>query len=166
MPSKIMIKIKLAMTVSAIWAINIKAQILPSHDLLAIMGMFIILDFVTGIIKAVILGIARTSTGYRRTIIKFMQYGGALLIGMAIKYMSVTYKDFGDTGKYADWLTSGLLIFIIFIEITSVLENVYAVDKTTPFSKYVISPLLRLLTFQITNNPINKAADETEKINQ
>lgn len=136
--------------------LNIKFNFMPTPNLLLVMGIGIALDFFTGVIKSVILKKARTSEGYRKTVIKFTQYGGSVVVGMLLKYIGAENSDMADIGLYAQYLTDGLVIFIIFIELTSVLENVYAIDQETPFSKYLVGPLLKILTFQIKNNPVTK----------
>ena len=67
--------------------LNITFNWLPSFDLLLVMLISIIIDFITGVIKASVLKVKRTSEGYRRTIVKFMQYGGAVSIGMLLSYL-------------------------------------------------------------------------------
>lgn len=136
--------------------LNVKFQFLPSGSLILVMGLGIVLDFLTGIIKSVVLKEARTSQGYRKTIVKFTQYGGSVLVGMLLKYIGSKNSDMANISVYADYLTDGLVIFIIFVEITSVMENIYAIDKETPFSKYLVGPLLKILTFQIKNNPVTR----------
>jgi hypothetical protein len=64
--------------------------------------------------------------------------------------------------KYADYIVSGVLCFSVFIEATSALENISELDKKSPFSRYLIQPLLRLLTFQIKNNPFKKAVNNLQ----
>jgi hypothetical protein len=127
------------------------------------MGLGICLDFLTGVIKSVVLKEARTSKGYRKTIVKFTQYGGSVLVGMLLKFIGSKNSDMANIALYADYLTDGLVIFIIFVELTSVMENIYAIDKETPFSKYFVGPLLKILTFQIKNNPVTKLESPEEK---
>ncbi|HAN37430.1 MAG TPA: hypothetical protein DCQ29_00890, partial [Chitinophagaceae bacterium] len=64
-----------------------------------------------------------------------------------------------DVQNVLKWLNDGLLIFIIYIEVTSIFENLYAIDSNSTFAKFFIKPILNLLTFQIKNNPVTKAAD-------
>lgn len=142
--------------------LNIQFNFLPTPNLLLVMGVAIVLDFLTGILKSVILKKVRTSEGYRKTVIKFTQYGGSVVVGMLLKYIGAQNSDMANIGLYAEYLTDGLVIFIIFIELTSVLENVYAIDQETPFSKYLVGPLLKLLTFQIKNNPVTKIKSPDE----
>lgn len=141
--------------------LNINFGIIPNADLLVIMGIVIALDFATGIAKSVMLKKIRTSRGYRQTIVKFLQYGGGIASGAILKHVSS--KDASGIARYVDYCTTGLLIFIIFIEVTSILENVYEMDKKTPFSQYFIQPLLRILTFQIRNNPLTKQDPEKKE---
>lgn len=129
------------------------------------MGAAIFLDLLTGVIKASYNNEVRTSEGYRRTVVKFMQYGGAVCVSMLLKFL-VSLKDqqaVQALGPYMDYLNDGLLIFIIFIEVTSVLENMYAIDSKSPFAIYFIKPLLRLMTFAIKNNSFSKSLEDQEK---
>lgn len=138
---------------------NLKVSFLPSAPLLIFMGIAILLDFITGIAKSKMLGIARTSKGYRKTVTKFIQYGGALAIGVVLA--NIGEAPAGDPAKVITaYFNNGLIIFIIYIEVTSVLENLYTMDQKTIFSRYFISPMLRMLTWQIRNNPIIKQAKE------
>lgn len=149
-------------TLAAItWLLNIKFKFLPAGDLFLVFAISIVIDFITGVAKAKMQGLAITSSGYRKTIIKLMQYGGAIAITMLLKYVSLRNPDFFEAIKYVNWLTTGLLIFIIFIEVTSILENLNELDKKSPFSRFILQPLHRLLTFQIKNNPLAKAAEDT-----
>lgn len=162
MKLKTIFNMKSALFASGFWLLNIKFNFLPSVNLLVVMGITIALDFGTGVLKAIILKQVRTSEGYRKTVVKFLQYGGGVVVGCLLKYLGTKQSEMANVSQYIDYLNNGLLIFIIFIETTSILENIYAVDKETPFSKYLIAPLLKLLTFQIKNNPIEKLAEKQD----
>lgn len=139
-----------------------KVSFLPSAPLLFYMGLAILIDFITGIAKSKLLGIARTSKGYRKTVIKFVQYGGALAIGVVLA--NIGDAPANDPSKLMTaYFNNALIIFVIYIEVTSVFENLYAMDQKSLFSKYFISPMLRLLTWQIKNNPI---IEQTKKLRQ
>lgn len=138
---------------AAIFLQLFKVSFLPSAPLLFYMGLAILLDFITGIAKAKLLRIARTSKGYRKTVIKFVQYGGALAIGVVLA--NIGEAPANDLSKVMTaYFNNVLILFVIYIEVTSVFENLYAMDQKTIFSKYFISPMLRILTWQIKNNPI------------
>lgn len=143
--------------------LNVTFNWIPSTSLLMTMGLAIVLDFVTGVIKAVVLKNDRTSEGYRRSVVKFTQYVGAVLVSMLLSYLAEQNQQFIQLQTYINYLGNGLLSFIIFIEATSVFENMYAIDNKTPFSRYFIKPLLKILTFQIANNPLTKIKDEEVK---
>jgi phage-related holin len=141
---------------SLLTLLNINFKLIPNADLLLVMSLAIVLDFVTGVAKSVILKKARTSEGYRKTVVKFLQYGGALAAGGILKHLSGKQSDMVSLDKYITYCNTGLLIFIIFIEVTSILENISEMDRKTPFSIYFIQPLLRIMTFQIRNNALTR----------
>jgi hypothetical protein len=142
----------------------IKVAFLPSVSLLSYMAIAMVLDFVTGIAKAKVLNQARTSAGYRRSVIKFLQYGGSIAVSLIL-------ANAGE-GRAAEpfkamlsYFNDGLIIFIIYIEATSVFENLYAIDSRTLMSRYFIAPVLKILTWQIRNNPIMTQAENLKKDN-
>jgi len=141
--------------------INFNFKFLPDFTLLALLAVVIAVDFLTGIWKAKCKGKARTSDGFRKTVNKFLQYGCAIICGAVLSYIG-EQKGGAGTVAIAGLLNDGLLIFIIYIEVTSIFENLYAIDKDTMISKYFYAPVLRLLTFQIKNNPIMNQAEALE----
>lgn len=157
---------KITTSAFAFWLLNIKFNLFPSINLLVIMGIAISSDFATGIVKAIMLKQVRTSEGYRKTVVKFLQYGGGVLVGVLLKYVAKQNSDMANIVQYTDYLTNGLVIFIIFIETTSILENLCTIDDSTIIAKYVFKPLLKLLTFQIKNNPIEKLAQKQTENNE
>lgn len=145
---------KSILAVSFITLLNVNYSFLPTGTLLLAMAVAVILDFITGVIKASYNNQVRTSEGYRKTVVKFIQYGGAVCVSMLLKFL-VGLKDQGTVeylNPYMEFLNDGLLIFIIFIEVTSVLENMYAIDSKSVFAVYFIKPLLKIMTFAIKNN--------------
>lgn len=151
---------------SVLFLLNIQTGFLPKADLLIIMGIALVLDFLTGVVKAVFKGTKRTSMGYRKTIIKFIQYGSAIMIGMGISYLGTQIEEYNkgwaNVSKYMNWFNNGLLILIILIEITSIFENIYELNRKSKFSRYVINPALKILTVQIKNNPMTKVSFVTD----
>lgn len=136
----------------------IKISLFPSLHLLFWMAAAIAADFVTGVIKAIVLKQARTSSGYRKTITKFLQYGGSLFVGLALS--NATKNNVNDQlHLFISYLNDGLVVFIIYIEVTSIFENIYACDKESPLSKYMIAPALKILTWQLKNNPVIKQSE-------
>lgn len=137
---------------------NLTLKFLPNFTLLALLAIVIAVDFLTGIWKAKCNNQARTSDGFRKTVTKFLQYGCAVVCGAVLSYIG-EQKGGAGTVAIAGLLNDGLLIFIIYIEITSIFENLYAVDSTTAMAKYFYAPVLKILTFQIKNNPVVKQAN-------
>lgn len=137
----------------------IKFQFFPSTSLLFWMAVAIGLDFITGVAKAASKGQARTSEGYRKTVIKAFQYMGALTAGVILANAGIGTEN-EHIKSLLMFVNDGLVVFIIFIEITSVFENLVELDKGSMISKYFFTPALRLLTFQIKNNPVAKSAKE------
>lgn len=54
---------------------------------------------------------------------------------------------------------NGLMVAIIYIEVTSIFENAYAINPGSKLSKYFIRHVLNLLTYQFKNNPATKTND-------
>lgn len=141
-------------------------EFLPKVSLLVMMFIAMVVDFGTGIAKAYILKQKITSKALRRTITKFSQYGGALLIGMGISYMSNEMVEHNKSWQYApgimSWFNNGLILFIISIETKSIIENLAAMDKNSVISKNLFQPALKILNIQIGNNPVAKLTIETD----
>lgn len=133
-----------------------KLNFLPSANLLAWVFIAMVLDLATGVTKAIVTHDARTSTGYRKTITKFIQYAGAILVGVILG--NTLQKD----NILVGYVNDGLLILLIYIEATSIFENLYAIDSTSAFSRYFISPILKLLTLAIKKTPLAQT-DNDEK---
>lgn len=142
--------------------LNLNFKFLPSFTMLALLAVVIGIDFVTGVWKAKCKGEARTSDGFRKTVNKFLQYGCAIVCGAVLSFLGETKGGAGAVA-ISGLLNDGLMIFIIYIEITSIFENLYAVDNTTAMSQFFYAPVLKILTFQIRNNPIMKEAEALEK---
>jgi len=133
-----------------------KITFLPDANLIAWVFITMLLDLITGVIKAVVLHQARTSSGYRKTVIKFTQYVGAMAVGIILA--NTLSKD----SEIVGYVNSALLILLIYIEATSIFENLYAIDNTSPFSRFFIAPILKLLTLAIKKMPISQG-DESKQ---
>lgn len=132
----------------------ISVKFLPDISLLCWVFIAMLLDFLTGITKAIVLNQARTSSGYRKTIIKFTQYAGAIAVGIVLG------NSLPPDNIIVEYVNSALLILLIYIEATSILENLYAMDNSSVFSKYFISPLLRVLTMTMKKASLNQTLGE------
>lgn len=132
----------------------------PTFALFAVVLVSIAMDFVTGIVKAKFKGVNRTSEGYRKTVVKLMQYIVPILILWGAGRYIPEYQL--HLHRASGWV----MMFIIYIEVTSIFENLYEIDSTSMISKYLYKPMLRILKLGIKNNPVNisqkKAADELQ----
>ena len=132
----------------------------PSFNLVWVVLGAITLDFITGVSKAVFNKEERTSKGYRKTIIKASQYAIPILVIWALSWLA---KD--KAPEYVDELQhiSGFLMyFIIYIEVTSIFENLYDIDKKSVIAKYLYRPALKILKFGIEHNPLIDAAKKID----
>ncbi|RYG53333.1 MAG: hypothetical protein EOO01_04625, partial [Chitinophagaceae bacterium] len=96
----------------------IQLNFFPNVSLLVVLFLVMVFDFITGVVKAKMHGIARTSDGYRRTVKKFSQYAFGLLASYSLAF--VAGHQGGETIKHlTPYLVDGLAMFIIYIEVTS-----------------------------------------------
>jgi phage-related holin len=140
----------------------LKILAFPSVELLVLVYLAIGFDFITGVLKAVVTDVERNSKGYRETIRKLIQYTFAIICVMILGGIAAIQGIFTNTAFLA-YVKDGLCCFIIFVEVTSILENIYAIDKKSMLSKYFIQPLLRVMTFQIKNNSLVLQSKEDHK---
>ena len=76
---------------------------------------------------------------------------GAILMALAMSFLVQEVPELKDIKFFSSIVNNIVLIGIIFIESLSIMENLIAVDDSSPFAKYIIKPLYRLLTFEIKN---------------
>lgn len=129
----------------------------PSFELLGFVLGAIALDFVTGVTKAKFKKEARTSDGYRKTIVKVMQYIIPVVIIWVASFRVPHYQS--ALQQVAGWV----MLFIIYIEVTSTFENLYEIDKKSVIAKYLYRPALKILKFGITHNPVVDAAKKIDE---
>ena len=129
----------------------------PSLSLMGVMLAVIFLDFITGVVKAKIQKINRTSEGYRKTITKLLQY----IIPVLVLYGAGRYiPEYKERLQQASGF---VMLFIIYIEVTSIFENLYAIDNKTMISKFMYKPVLVILKFGIEHNVVVEAAGKLQK---
>lgn len=124
----------------------------PTKELIWAVGIAVILDFITGIMKSKFLKKEITSEGFRKSVIKVTQY----IIPVVILWGGASFipSKTATMKEMAGWL----MMFILYIEVTSVFENLYETDKTSMISKFLYKPALQILKFSLKNNPVEKAA--------
>jgi phage-related holin len=139
------------------WAailLGIEFFVAPGFSIFGAMLAVIALDFLTGIVKAKVKKEARTSAGFRKTVTKLMQY---VLPVMVIAYGS---KTIPENQELLTRINGWLMMFIIYIEVTSIFENLYEIDQKTVIAKYLYKYALIILKIGIENNPVVQAADK------
>lgn len=133
----------------------------PKFNLIWVVCAAICVDFITGVIKAKMQRQARTSSGYRKTVVKLSQYLIPVLCLFAISW--VAKNNAPEYELKLKQINGFIMYFIIYIELTSILENLYEVDRTSSIAKYIYKPLLKILKFGLENNPVLDAADKLKK---
>lgn len=134
--------------------LGIDLMISPSFNLLTVVLILIALDFITGITKAKMKKKDRTSEGYRKTITKLLQYLVPILVlWVAGKYIPEHKAMLQSASGY-------VMMFICYIEATSIFENLYEIDKTSVISRFLYKPMLKILKLGIEKNPVTEAADK------
>lgn len=129
----------------------------PTLSLFTVVMILIALDFLTGVTKAKLKKQDRTSEGYRKTVTKLLQYMIPILVLWGASKFLPENKEMLQ--KIAGWV----MMFINYIEATSIFENLYEIDKNSIISKFIYRPALLILKFGIEHNPVTKAADQLEK---
>lgn len=129
----------------------------PSFNMLFVVMGAIALDFITGIAKSKSKKVARTSEGFRKTVVKLMQYLVPILV------LWVASKRVPGYETALKEISGWLMLFITYIEVTSIFENLYEIDNKTVIAKYVYKPALKLLKFGIENNAVVKAAEKLDE---
>jgi len=121
------------------------AIVLPPATLLVWLGVSMALDLITGVAKAIKNNVPRTSTGFRRTVTKFIQYGGAIAIGIILANISEFRKDDSSEWIYK-YFSNSMLLFMIYIEIKSVFENLIEVSPDSDFTRFFLKPIHDILS--------------------
>lgn len=136
--------------------LGIDLMINPSFKLFSVVLILIALDFITGITKAKFKKNARTSEGYRKTIVKVLQYIVPILVlWIAGRYIPEQKATLQSCSGY-------VMMFILYIEATSIFENLYEIDKTSMIAKYLYRPALVLLKVGIEKNAVTEAAKKVD----
>jgi len=65
----------------------------PSFSLFGVVLTVIFIDFITGVVKSIFRKVARTSEGYRKTIIKLLQYIIPIFIFWGAGHYIPEYKE-------------------------------------------------------------------------
>ena len=154
-----------AIILTALFTI-VKVDLLPNFSLLEWLGIAIAVDLITGLGKSVFNGKEITSYGLQKTVKKTCLYLGAILLSIIFLHVK-ELLGYGKSFAIAPYLNDGLVAFLIYIEMISVLENLIAFGSDDILTNYVFKPLHRILTVKLSKNLINKlgGADKGAKDN-
>ena len=87
--------------------------------------VFIMLDLVTGVAKAIKNKQVVTSYGIRRTVVKALQYGVFLIVIHGLDSFEIK----GEKTEIFGWIVTGAYSFLMGVEGKSILENIVALDN-------------------------------------
>ena len=153
----------------------LKITFYPSTNLIYWCASAILLDLLSGIFKSLAKGDFLVSNGLRKTIKKFAQYIGTVLL--LFIFSNVFTHDpeatkraldfFGDNiynqiHSSLEYINNLVLLIIVYTELLSISENLIAIDHTSGFSRWVLKPIHRLLSLAIINNTFNKASNKMQ----
>ena len=113
--------------------------VFPDYRLFLFVVLAIALDFITGVLKAKVLQEPRTSGGFRKSIQKISQYASCTIGSFILINLAGITKGSIDL-QAAALVGNGLMVAIIYIEVTSIFENAYAINSTSLLSRYFIKP--------------------------
>ncbi|MGV0854757.1 phage holin family protein [Empedobacter brevis] len=139
--------------------------IYPDWILFVALTFLMSIDFITGFMKAKFLKVNRSSEAFRKTVKKIIQYCSAIIVVVMLLNLMRFDQSNQFFKDYSNWLQNGVIVLMVYIELTSILENAIAIDKTSTFAKVFIIPFHRLLTLQLKNNPMySLSIDEQRKV--
>ena len=123
------------------WLLNlIQVYLYAEFDILPYLFVVILVDLITGLGKAVKNKEAVLSKGLRRTLDKVIQYGAFLIVTHVLAKPEISYPF----SKHIAWLPKSAAIYLILVEMKSILENIYGANKQIP-TKGVLAIILTIL---------------------
>lgn len=151
---KLLFSLKLAcITLGITW---LKLNFFPSFSLIWMLLLSIGLDLVTGVAKAWLKKENTTSEGLRRTVVKFIQYGGFIICGVILVNLLGKEKD----KDFYEYVINGLFTFTVLIELLSICENVVEISPNSKICRYIIYPFMKIVKGKL---PKPTEADQVEK---
>jgi len=97
------------------------------------LSIFMMLDLLTGIAKAIKKKQAVTSYGIRRTVVKALQYGVFLIVMHGLDSFEVK----GEKTEIFGWIITGAYSFLMAVEGKSILENIAALDESFDIGRFI-----------------------------
>lgn len=146
-----------------VWAgilLGVEVILKPTLSLISVVFIAIAIDFLTGVVKAKFKKQARTSTGYRKTVTKLLQY---IVPIIALEIGARNIPEIKNTLKQ---FSGYLMYFVLYVEFTSIIENLYEIDSKSMIAKFLYRPLLTILKVGIEKNPVTEAANKINNENK
>lgn len=131
----------------------------PSFSLFGVVMTVIAIDFVTGFAKAKFLKQARTSQGMRKTFVKLSQYLTPIFLLWGASLVAHYEPGYAVHEKMLRTSCGFVMMFVVYVEVTSIFENLYEIDKTSPIARYLYKYALIVLKWGLEHNQIKEAAD-------
>lgn len=101
------------------------------------------IDFFSGLIKSKFINEKATSGRLKDTVGKYVQYVGAMVLGIILN------NTIKQDNQILEYVNDGLIIFIIYVEVFSIIENLIAIAPDSPITNIVFKPLLNILSLRI-----------------
>ncbi len=125
-------------------------QYWPNAPLLVWLLVVFILDFIFGLSKAIFGNLPRTSNNLRKSVVKFLQYGGCIIVATVI--LNIVLASDKAIGQQFAWFFGDIMLYImIYTEVVSIFENMEALAPASIFVKVFVRPVRRIITFQLKN---------------
>jgi len=131
----------------------------PSFSLFGVVMACILIDFVTGFAKAKFNKQDRTSKAMRRTFIKLSQYMVPIFLLWGASLICHYQPEYKTYEKMLRTFCGFVMMFVIYIEVTSIFENLYEIDKTSPIARYLYKYALIILKVGLEHNAVKETAD-------
>ena len=103
----------------------IEQYIYRDWEFLKYLLVLVVVDLFTGVLAAMKAKVAVTSFGFRRSVLKLIQYGVFLIVMHALGSFSIN----GEVQTIYHWISQAGYIFLIGIESKSILENLGKLDE-------------------------------------
>ncbi len=125
-------------------------QYWPEPFLLTWLLIVYLLDLIFGVLKTTFRGHSPTSNGFRKSIIKLLQYGGCIIVATVI--LNIIHASTENFGQQFSWIFGDIMLYLmIYIEVVSVLENMEEMAPSSFFVRIFVRPVRRIITFQLKN---------------
>lgn len=126
----------------------IKFTFMPSIKILGWVFFAVLIDFITGVLKAKLAKQQLTSGGFRQTAVKCLQYFGLIIGGV------IMGNSFEQDSQVVHWVNDGMLLFILYVEVYSIFENLYAMNPNSKVASMIFKPMMTILTIGLERNSL------------